>query len=269
MMMVMSEPRSTDDEWTLIDKDTEFEGVVSVMESKDMGISLLQEVETENTKIYSLDEITKIIDLNKSLKMKLEKAEQECLNWKLKAQQAPTFGENISSSNGDISNRINSVSSKVSSIHSILGGTSPNPSSPIELDEIFNNIETELSSSLTLLASRSSIEVPKSCLAEELKICLTTFKNNEIGLFFPTPRGDFLAFHLDSPHHYLSDESKALIGHHKHFRRQYVLGRIILKEEHVATHNYSPFRLPPGTIYYTCSVSSVIIGNDDNNNNNM
>ena len=52
------------------------------------------------------------------------------------------------------------------------------------------------------------------------------FSPGDLALFFPTPAGDYLAFNVGCPHHYLSDESKALIGKDKHFRKYYVLGRI-------------------------------------------
>mmetsp|Transcript_5636 Transcript_5636/g.5835 ORF Transcript_5636/g.5835 Transcript_5636/m.5835 type:complete len:326 (+) Transcript_5636:83-1060(+) len=94
------------------------------------------------------------------------------------------------------------------------------------------------------------------------KISLSSFLINDIALFFPTPRGDFLAFHVGCPHHYLSEESKSLIGHDKHFRKQYVLGRIIFKEERIATSDCSPYRLPVGAIYYEVSVSSICVASD-------
>jgi hypothetical protein len=52
------------------------------------------------------------------------------------------------------------------------------------------------------------------------------FSPGDLALFFPTPAGDYLAFNVGCPHHYLSEESKALIGKDKHFRKYYVLGRI-------------------------------------------
>ena len=52
------------------------------------------------------------------------------------------------------------------------------------------------------------------------------FAPGDLALFFPTPAGDYLAFNVGAPHHYLSEEAKALIGKDKHFRKYYVLGRI-------------------------------------------
>ncbi|CAE7631384.1 unnamed protein product [Symbiodinium microadriaticum] len=89
------------------------------------------------------------------------------------------------------------------------------------------------------------------------KISLSSFKENDLALFFPTPRGDYLAFNAGAPHHYLSAESKALIGHDKHFRKIYVMGKIVLKEEKIATADDSPYRLAPGVKYYEVSVTSV------------
>jgi hypothetical protein len=110
------------------------------------------------------------------------------------------------------------------------------------------------------------------------KISLSSFEENDLALFFPTPKGDYLAFNCGAPHHYLSAESKALIGEHislslsaphlprpslslpgqdKHFRKIYVLGKIIFKEERVATARDSPYHLAPGIKYYEVSVASV------------
>ena len=44
------------------------------------------------------------------------------------------------------------------------------------------------------------------------KISLTDFKEGDIAIFYPTPRSDYLAFNVNAPHHYLSEESKLLIG---------------------------------------------------------
>jgi chromosome segregation ATPase len=44
------------------------------------------------------------------------------------------------------------------------------------------------------------------------RICLSDFQENDIALFFPTNVGDYVAFNIGSPHHYLSPESKELIG---------------------------------------------------------
>lgn len=46
-------------------------------------------------------------------------------------------------------------------------------------------------------------------------------------MFFPTPEGNFLAFNVGCPGHFLSKESQELVGEDEHFRAYYVLGRII------------------------------------------
>lgn len=46
-------------------------------------------------------------------------------------------------------------------------------------------------------------------------------------MFFPTPEGNFLAFNVGCPGHFLSKESQELVGKDEHFRTYYVLGRII------------------------------------------
>lgn len=44
------------------------------------------------------------------------------------------------------------------------------------------------------------------------KIALAGFTEGDVAMFFPTPKGDYVAFNIGTPHHYLSEESKALIG---------------------------------------------------------
>ena len=48
-----------------------------------------------------------------------------------------------------------------------------------------------------------------------------------------------------------------MIGQDKHFRKIYVLGKIIFKEEKIATAEYSPYSLAPGIKYYEISVASI------------
>lgn len=46
-------------------------------------------------------------------------------------------------------------------------------------------------------------------------------------------------------------------GQDKHFRKIYVLGKIVLKEEKIATAEDSPYRLAPGVKYYEVSVTTI------------
>lgn len=56
---------------------------------------------------------------------------------------------------------------------------------------------------------------------------LTRFLVGQVSMFFPTPEGNFLAFNVGCPGHFLSKESQELVGEDEHFRAYYVLGRII------------------------------------------
>lgn len=71
---------------------------------------------------------------------------------------------------------------------------------------------------------------------ESRKISLQGFRVGELAVFFPIPRmhNHFIAFNVGCPNHFLADESKAIIGHAKHFTKDYVLGTIVEKEEHVS-----------------------------------
>ena len=54
-----------------------------------------------------------------------------------------------------------------------------------------------------------------------------SFSVGDVGMFFPTSEGNFLAFNVGCPGHFLSKECQDLIGRDEHFRPYYVLGRII------------------------------------------
>jgi hypothetical protein len=98
---------------------------------------------------------------------------------------------------------------------------------------------------------------------DDLKISLKSFAVNDIALFFPTPKGEYLAFNIGSPHHFLSAESKALIGQDAHFKKLYVLGRIVMTETlrvegpTTPAGDPHPKGLARGVQYHALSVTSV------------
>jgi hypothetical protein len=148
-----------------------------------------------------------------------------------------------------------------------------------ELIPIVSRLHASLSRPVATAPASSLSEADKILAAAHApKISLSAFEENDLALFFPTPKGDYLAFNCGAPHHYLSAESKVLIGQSlcrppppslcsrsphlspgqdKHFRKIYVLGKIIFKEERVATASDSPFHLAPGVKYYEVSVASI------------
>ena len=46
-------------------------------------------------------------------------------------------------------------------------------------------------------------------------------------------------------------------GHDPHFKKVYVLGRIIIKEKKIAPDLNPPYNLKPNTLYYEISVESI------------
>ncbi|CAM9792009.1 unnamed protein product [Scytosiphon promiscuus] len=75
-------------------------------------------------------------------------------------------------------------------------------------------------------------------------------------MFFPTPDGNFLAFNVGCPGHFLSKESQALVGKDEHFRTYYVLGRIIeIQDEACGEEN--PYKLPVGQCIKVVYVESI------------
>jgi hypothetical protein len=144
-----------------------------------------------------------------------------------------------------------------------------------ELVPIISKLHSAYSLPLSLTQPSSSAAAATATAGP--KISLSSFAENDLALFFPTPKGDYLAFNCGAPHHYLSAESKALIGLYlppflhpnppslsfpppgqdKHFRKIYVLGKIVFKEERVATTTDSPYHLAPGIKFYEVSVASI------------
>lgn len=88
--------------------------------------------------------------------------------------------------------------------------------------EVFSEVSLEVRR-LKKTADRADVEIDNSqhnCPVFPVpdhykngnKIALSDFTEGDVAMFFPTPKGDYVAFNIGSPHHYLSEESKALIG---------------------------------------------------------
>ena len=90
-------------------------------------------------------------------------------------------------------------------------------------------------------------------------ISLLDFTEGDIMIFFPTPTKDYLAFNIETPRHYLSAESIAVIksGSDKYFKPSYVLGRMIFRHQYIASVDQNPFKLPVGVAYYVVTVESI------------
>ena len=141
---------------------------------------------------------------------------------------------------------------------------------PELLSEV-NDRLAELENEVTLMISHVVSQPPQKALLSggqedpesNMKISLRRFEPNDIAIFFPTPKGEYLAFNVGAPHHFLSAESKALIGQDKHFQKVYVLGRIIMKESftvegtHTPGGDRHPKGLSNGVQYHALSVTSV------------
>eukprot|EP00742_Colponemidia_sp_Colp-10_P003782 GILJ01004026.1.p1 GENE.GILJ01004026.1~~GILJ01004026.1.p1 ORF type:complete len:920 (+),score=179.97 GILJ01004026.1:118-2877(+) len=90
------------------------------------------------------------------------------------------------------------------------------------------------------------------------KISCTRFEVDDIALFFPTPRGDYLAFNRGCPHRYLSAESVQTFLQQHEFSRDYILGQIVEMESFRAAEEpgRNPFNLVVGTEFYVLTVTS-------------
>ena len=103
-------------------------------------------------------------------------------------------------------------------------------------------------------------------------ISFNTFGYDDIVLFLPPPAGTatagggsagstvhYTAFNLHTPHHYLSPESRSLIGEDKYFTARYVIGRVVMKEEKTVGVGQAtnPYSLPLGTIFFEVHLASI------------
>lgn len=91
---------------------------------------------------------------------------------------------------------------------------------------------------------------------EKRKISLQGFHVGELAVFFPIPRlhNHFIAFNVGCPNHFLADESKEIIGDAKHFTKDYVLGHIVEKEQHVSD---GTSYIAAGVTFYTLKVMAI------------
>ena len=85
-------------------------------------------------------------------------------------------------------------------------------------------------------------------------ICFNNFPEGSLGLFFPTPEGNFLAFNYNAPYHFLDLES--LPAKEELSSLPFVVGHIKSKQTFVATQG-NPYMLPSGTTYTLLSIQQI------------
>ncbi|CAN0081347.1 unnamed protein product, partial [Ectocarpus sp. 12 AP-2014] len=103
-------------------------------------------------------------------------------------------------------------------------------------------------------------------LAAVPRISMCSFSVQDIALFLPTMVGSpdgssggpvFLAFHVNCPNRYLSEESINNAREALGASPAYILGRIILVEQHVASEEPNPYNVAPNTVYYVLTAENV------------
>jgi hypothetical protein len=98
-------------------------------------------------------------------------------------------------------------------------------------------------------------------LEELLGICYKGFSCGSVGLFVPTPFGDYIAFHEGCPHFYLSMESIEAFKLDGGRNPPYVLGCIVFIEDYVASTDGNPYCLRDGTPYHIVTVTPLASSN--------
>nr|CCA15096.1 conserved hypothetical protein [Albugo laibachii Nc14] len=99
---------------------------------------------------------------------------------------------------------------------------------------------------------------------DSFKISFQTFDIGDLALFLPTSgpttesqRRVYLAFHLGCPHRFLSEESISSFSTSGSRYPDYVIGRIVLIDEQIASESSNPYGLVIGTTFYILTVASL------------
>ena len=90
-------------------------------------------------------------------------------------------------------------------------------------------------------------------------IYFTSFPEGALALFFPDPEGRFVAFHCNSPNHFLDlatlpEAVAGQIRYYSHREKPFILGKIVHRSTLTATPALNPFLLPLGTAYHLLSI---------------
>ena len=90
-------------------------------------------------------------------------------------------------------------------------------------------------------------------------IYFTSFPEGALALFFPDAEGRFVAFHCNSPYHFLDvgalpESFSGQIRSVSHREKAFVVGKITHRSTHTATPSLNPLSLPIGTAYHLLSI---------------
>lgn len=89
-----------------------------------------------------------------------------------------------------------------------------------------------------------------------LKISTRDFESGDVMIFFPL-YNNYVAFNISCPHHYLSHDSKSMIGSHPLFKKAFIVGRLVLKETYTASSDFNPFNLRDGCEFSIVTVTTL------------
>jgi hypothetical protein len=208
-----------------------------------------------HSKISSIEEI--IVENDSDSKSpccdlieKLKKAEEDAKFWE---EKAILFENERNSMKEDMLKFGKLLAQIENSIYEAKGDSLPPTRNLIDLSQGISDLTRTVTD---LLLERNQILTSGIAFKE--------FKLGNIALFLPILSGYFLAFHVNSPHHFLSEKCKALIGQSQHFQPFYVLGKIVNIEHFVSgamNTEENPFSLRKGTVYHVLTVVPIL--NDD------
>ena len=115
-----------------------------------------------------------------------------------------------------------------------------------------------------LVALKGQVDALRHC-----KLSFRSFHVDDLALFLPTSpssRRTYLAFHLGCPHRYLSEESISPVlpststdlssSRETGKYQDFIVGKIVFIDKHVACREHNPYHLPLDTVFFTLMVTS-------------
>lgn len=107
---------------------------------------------------------------------------------------------------------------------------------------------------LTNSANLLKRDLAEARSALQFSMCLTDFKVGRFALFLKSPHGNFEAFNYRNPLHFLDLESLKDSTEVLVCTKPYIVGEIIRRRNIIASDEYNPYNLSPGTEFTVLSI---------------
>ena len=155
---------------------------------------------------------------------------------------------------------------------SLLLAANPGYRDPVQLQQRVMDLEGEvaqLRQALQASSIKETTTIKKVSTLRHCKLSFRSFHVDDLALFLPTSpssRRTYLAFHLGCPHRYLSEESISPVlpststdlssSRETGKYQDFIVGKIVFIDKHVACREHNPYHLPLDTVFFTLMVTS-------------